>query len=68
MSNPKITSLKFLGRMLAIWAIASLALIVIAVLFPKNLTIEFWYTPVTAPRPKELGFNGFLRRQIAIPI
>ncbi|MGA9098591.1 MAG: phage holin family protein [Methanotrichaceae archaeon] len=40
--------MKFLGRLLAIWAIASLSLIIIAVLFPKNITIEFWYTPIIA--------------------
>lgn len=48
MANLRISSLKFLGRLLAIWAIASLSLIIIALLFPKNLTIEFWYTPVIA--------------------
>ncbi len=48
MRKLKISSLRFMGRMLAIWAIASLSLIIIAVLFPKNLTIEFWYTPIIA--------------------
>jgi len=48
MSDLKISSLRFLGRLLAIWAIASLSLIIIAVLFPNNLTIEFWYTPIIA--------------------
>ncbi|MFB3765760.1 MAG: phage holin family protein [Methanotrichaceae archaeon] len=48
MRDTKISSLKFLGRLLAVWAISSLALIIIAVLFPKALTIEFWYTPIIA--------------------
>lgn len=48
MGDLRISSLKFLGRLLAIWAIASIALITIALLFPKNLTIDFWYTPVIA--------------------
>ncbi|GAB6265597.1 MAG: hypothetical protein STSR0001_10420 [Methanothrix sp.] len=37
-------------------------------LFQGSLLMEGTEIKVTAPRPKERGFHGFLCRQIAIPI
>jgi putative membrane protein len=48
MRGPKASSLKFTARLLAIWAISSLSLMIIAIIFPGDLTIEFWYTPIIA--------------------
>ncbi|HWQ19669.1 MAG TPA: phage holin family protein [Methanotrichaceae archaeon] len=48
MRGPKVASLRFMARLLVIWGIASLALMIIAMLFPDNLTVESWYTPIIA--------------------
>jgi putative membrane protein len=48
MKGPKASLLKFVARLLAIWAISSLSLMIIAAIFPGDLTIEFWYTPIIA--------------------
>jgi len=39
---------RFVARLSIIWAINSLALVIVAFLFPEHLTIEFWYTPIIA--------------------
>jgi putative membrane protein len=48
MNRPMPSLFRFVARLLVIWAISSLALIIVAFLFPENLTIEFWYTPIIA--------------------
>ncbi len=48
MNWPTPSFLRFAARLLIIWAINSLALIILAFLFPEHLTIEFWYTPIIA--------------------